>query len=426
MIHIGKPYITEDGDRAFLKASVTVSDDTAYAYTRNILPQRKFCVWLTDEDYPPAAWDQDGTLWFEVPARYGRYLCRERSNAFVVALFWYAVVSGSDIEFEAPISRRLYDGLTSMLLPALNQSGFQMIRLTGPVTEEPVWCEGAVAAGMSAGVDSDYTLMRYSSENSPGDVILTHLCHYTCCYIFKPGDTGRGKDALYRDEEAIEKIIAGRAKTVAEAHHIPLIVTNTNLDADYYRGGYIYMAMYRYLACTLALEHLYKIYISSSAGHETDMTEAASLFVPTQHYEGLLCRSLRTETFRYISSDNDSRITKLKALADDRIFQKTASVCFNTGKNGENCGECYGCMKTMIPLDVMGRLDGFGASFDLERYYNHREQIFRSLIDFSRRPEASSARQTVRQIYELSKEENTSGAGLFRNVYEEAPLTDIP
>ena len=53
MIHIGKPYIAEEGDRAYLKASVTVSPETAHAYTQNILPKRKFCVWLTDEDYPP-------------------------------------------------------------------------------------------------------------------------------------------------------------------------------------------------------------------------------------------------------------------------------------------------------------------------------------------------------------------------------------
>ena len=387
------------------------------AYTYNILPQRRFCIWLTDEDYPPIAWDKDGILWFDVPVQYDKYLCKERSNAFVVALFWYAVVSVSDIEFEAPLSKRLYDGLTDMLLPALNQSGFDRISLTGPVTEEPVWCEGAVVAGMSAGVDSNYTLKCYSGKNVPENIRLTHLCHYTCCNLFKPNELAEGKDALYRKENRIEKIILGRAKKVAEAHGIPLIDTNTNLDTDYYRGGVIYMAMYRYLSCTLALEHLYKTYISSSSGHETDITDEASLFVPTQHYEGLLCKSLRTETLKYISSDNDSRVTKLKALADDDVFQKTASVCFNTGNNGENCGECYGCMKTMIPLDVMGKLDGFGESFDLERYYRNREQTFRSLIDYSRCPEATSARHTVKQILELANEEHSSAAWLFKSVY---------
>ena len=405
MIHIGKPYITEENGRAFLKAHVTISQDTARAYTQNIFSHRKYCVWLTDEDYPPAAWEENGNLWFSVPSGYGKYLCKERSNAFVVALFWYAVVSGSDIEFEAPLSKRFYDGITTMLLPALKESGFQNIRLIGNVTEEPVWCEGAVVSGMSAGVDSNYTLMRYSGEEVNTNVRLTHLCYYTCGYLFKPCDISKGKDTLYSDESNIAEIILNRAKKIAESHSIPLVVTTTNLDVDYYRGGYIYMAMYRYLSCTLAMEHLYKTYISSSTGHETGMTDEVSLFVPTQHYESLLCRSLRTESFQYISSDSDSRITKLKALADDKIFQKTASVCFDTGKNGENCGECYGCMKTMIPLDVMGKLDGFRESFDLKRYYSDREQIYRSLIDFSQQPEASSARHTVRQIRELCEKE---------------------
>ncbi len=422
MIHIGKPYVTEEGSRAFLKAPVTVSPETACAYTQNILNQRRFCVWLTDEDYPPVAWNKDGTLWFDVPAQYSKYLCKERSNAFVVALFWYAVVSGSDIEFEAPISKRLYDGLTAMLLPALNKSGFPAIRLTGPKTEEPVWCDGSVVAGMSAGVDSNYTLKCYSGENVPEDIRLTHLCHYTCCNLFKPYEIAKGKDALYRQEGSIEEIILNRAKKVAEVYKIPLIDTNTNLDIDYYRGGVIYMAMYRYLSCTLALEHLYKTYISSSSGHGTDKTDEVSLFVPTQHYEGLLSYSLRTETFQYIASDNDSRITKLKALADNEIFQKTVSVCFQTGKNGENCGECYGCMKTMIPLDIMGKLDGFRESFELEHYYSNRERIYRSLIDFSKRPEASSARQTVSQIRQLCEKEHSSGAELFKKILEKVSM----
>ena len=245
MIHIGVPYITEKDDRAFLKAKITVSEDTAQAYTKGIIPVKDSCVWLTDEDYPPAAWDEDGTLWFDVPLEYKRYLCKERSNAFVIALFWYAMVSGSDIEFEVPMSKRLYDGLTTMLMPALHEKGFGPVRLIGPVTAEPVWCEGGVVAGMSGGVDSHYTLKCYSSESVPREQRLTHLCHYTCSYLFKPGDLEKGLEALYQDEDRIEAIILQTAKNVAQAKGFPLVDTNTNLDKDFYRGGYVFMAMYR-------------------------------------------------------------------------------------------------------------------------------------------------------------------------------------
>ena len=95
----------------------------------------------------------------------------------------------------------------------------------------------------------------------------------------------------------------------------------SNLDEDFTRGGRIYSSMYRFLACTLALEHLYGTYISSSSGHDSDMVEA-SLTVPTQHYEGLLCDCCQTETLHYVTSDNASRPEKLEALADDEDVQK--------------------------------------------------------------------------------------------------------
>lgn len=417
MIHIGKPYIEKKGERAFLKAPVAISEDTAKKYVERIDAYRPFSVWLTEEDYPPASWKEEGTLWFDAPERFAKYLCPERSNAFVTALFWYGMASGSDIEFETPMSARLYRGFTESIMPALEKNGFPAIRLMGPVTDEPVWCEGGVISGLSGGVDSFYTMLCYGGEQAPQDKKLTHLSHYTCSYLFKPADVYKGVETLYREEDEIEDIILKRVKRIAAEKGFPLIDTNTNLDRDFYRGGYVFMAMYRYLSCTLAMEHLYSTYISSSSGHEGHVTEV-SLFVPTQHYEDLLCSSLRTETFSYFSSDNVSRIEKIRAIGDDPVFQRTATECFATGPKGENCGECYGCLKTIIPLDLLGKLEGFKESFDLEDYEKKRAERFAFLIDFSKRPEASSARETVRQLLELAEKEESEAGNLFLEIYK--------
>lgn len=416
VIHIGEPYITEETDRTCLRAKVSISDDTAAAYVRAITPERYRSVFLIDEDYPPAAWKDDGTLWFDVPPEYGRYLCAERSNAFVVALFWYAMVTGSDIEFEAPVSKRLYDGITRELMPELEKNGFAPVALRGPVTSEPVWCEGGVVTGMSGGVDSFYTLKCHGSDSAAEGKRLTHLSHYTCSYLFKPGDMDKGLKAMYEDEDETEDAILERIKDIAARKGYPLVITNTNLDRDYYRGGYVFMAMYRYLACTLALEHLYSLYISSSSGHGSGLLEV-SLFAPTQHYEDVLCRSLRTETFRYMSSDNQIRTEKLRAIADDDLFRKYATVCFDPGRNGENCGVCYGCLKTIISLDLLGKLDGFEKSFDLEKYRRDRWELFRFLVGFSKRPEAESARNTVCQLLDLAKKEKNEAGDMFIRAY---------
>ena len=59
MIRIGKPFTkTEDG-RAYLCAPVDISDDTAARYLE-VTAALKNTAWLTADDYPPAAWKEDG------------------------------------------------------------------------------------------------------------------------------------------------------------------------------------------------------------------------------------------------------------------------------------------------------------------------------------------------------------------------------
>ncbi len=416
MITIGKPYITTEQDTAYLCAPVQISEDTVQVYLEQTAALKN-TGWLTAYDYPPSSWQKPGSsLWFSAPAAYAEYLCTERSNAFVMAMLWYGMITGSDIRFEAPLSERLYDGLTQRLVPALmGKDG--AIRLEGPVSSEPIACAGGVLTGMSCGVDSLYTLRCYDRPDAPEGMQLTHLAYYDSNYLLPFLDPPYDVRQIYREEEEIFSHIIDHAYIIAAHHDLPLILMRSNLEEDFYRGGKIYSSMYRFLACTLALEHLYGTYISSSSGHDSDLIEA-SLTVPTQHYEGLICDCCRTETLHYMNSDVVSRPEKLEALADDADARKYLLVCFNTGKQEKNCGRCYACMKTMIPLDVMGKLDRFEACFDLDKYDREREEVFESLVLFSQRPEASSARETVQQILQLADRYDNAAGTLFRSVYE--------
>ena len=75
---------------------------------------------------------------------------------------------------------------------------------------------------------------------------------------------------------------------------------------------------------------------------------------------------------------------------------------------------------TAEPLDLLGKLDSYGESFDLGSYYRDRTDRFRFLLEFAKRPEASSARETVRQLKELAQAEQSEAGRLFLKVYEEA------
>ena len=415
MITIGKPYITIENETAYLRAPVQISEDTVRVYLKKTAPLRN-TAWLTAVDYPPSVWQEDSSMWFSAPAEYAEYMCQSRSNAFVIAMLWYAMITGSDIRFEAPLSAKLYEGLTQKLIPALMGPDVPQIHLDGPVTSASITCAGGVLTGMSCGVDSLYTLHCYDRPDAPGGKRLTHLAYYDCNYLLPFLEPPYDISAIYREKEGVFSHIIEHANIIAGHHDLPLIVMRSNLDEDFYRGGRIYGSMYRFLACTLALEHLYGTYISSSSGHDSNMVEV-SLTVPTQHYEGLLCDCCQTETLHYVTSDDASRPEKLEALADDEDTQKYVAVCYDAGKHGENCGRCYACMKTMIPLDVIGKLHQFEESFDLEKYYAQREEVFREMILFSQRPEASSARESVQQILQLADRYDSEAGRLFRSIF---------
>ena len=402
-----------------LHAVVDISADTIGRY-KEMNAELVNTAWLTDQDYPPEAWKEKGSsLWFSVPAEYGKYLVTERSDAFVMMLFWYAMVSGSDICFESPLSKRLYNGLTLKLIPALAKDGFRQIRLEGPVTDEPIWHEGGVVTGMSCGVDSLYTLRCYGGEDAPEGMRITHLAYYSCNGLLPRVKAPYDLDAIYekagrRHVQAVEK-----ARAIAAERGLTFIDVHSNMDRDCYRGGLVFTAMYRYLACTLALSHLYSTYISSSSGNEG--LGEASVTCGTQVYEDLITESSCTETLSYVSSGREKRTEKLRALADDADAQNCLTVCFNLDDNGDNCGECSGCWKTMIPLDIMGKLKGFGRRFDLDKYYSNRKKVFEDLVRFSQRPEASQYRDIVRQCAELAEEEKSEAGREFLEVREKTP-----
>ena len=163
--------------------------------------------WLTKCDYPPAAWNEEGSsLWFAVSSEYGKYLCAERSNAFVIALFWYAMVTESDISFEAPLSGKLYEGLTKKLIPALAKDGRREIRLDGPVCDEPVWHENGVVQGLSCGADSSYSLHIYGGSDAPEGKKLTHMTYYHADYLFPFVDPPYDVDEIINNSHSVYNV----------------------------------------------------------------------------------------------------------------------------------------------------------------------------------------------------------------------------
>lgn len=380
MITIGKPYIIEEGNVAYLKAKVSITSDTAEAYI-GLRERFKKVHWRTSDNYPPREWGlQDSGLWYSVPASYRKYLCTSRGDAFLVAFIWYAMVTESDIKLEVPVSSRMYFYVQHLLIPALMKVGkgyAHQIKVICETTSDPIECANAVGTGMSCGVDSLYTLKLYNSDNVPPEYKLTHLTYFNMGAIFHP-DRASSKhyslEEFYKTTDRMSDEKFDNAQKVADLANLPCIYIQSNMDKDYYRGAYGDTGLYRNFSCVLALQHLFGKYYCSSAGWP-DFFEL-SLDQGSAHYQSLLTDAFTTESCQFIMSDYDTRFEKTELLANDEISQKYLDVCFRF----INCGECSKCRRTLITLDLLGKLDLFKDAFDVEKFKKDRANAYAWLL----------------------------------------------
>ena len=377
MITIGKPYITDEGEHSYLKARVFVSDDTAKAW----IEFSKKCykvLWRTEEDYPPKAWkDNDYALWFRVPCEYKQYLTDEVCDAFLVAMIYYAMASGADIECMAPVSEKLYYGLCNHVIPLLcnENNGYKRIGIKAETTNRNFSLEKVNGTGMSCGVDSLYTLLKYTSDDVPENYKLGALTYLNMGAIFHPGINTKTKktyslENFYKRTHEMSDEKYDNAVKVGEEVNLPVIYIVSNFDEDFYRGGYGYTGVYRNMACVLAMSKYFSKYYCSSAGWP-------EFYDPTledgsEHYELMMCPFMSTDSVEFILSDEATRLEKTKALSEYGPSQKYLDVCFNF----DNCGVCSKCYRTLITFDLIGCLDNYTECFDIEKFRKHRAQAY--------------------------------------------------
>ena len=152
MLFIGEPYIAQNGDRSRLVCDIGIN--------------RR----------------ETRTVWFEVDREYEKYLCTERSDAYVIGLLSWAMRAGHDITCTVPVSEELLYALREYLIPSLVKyaPSFRAVEINAPAAGTPLANAGAVGTGLSCGIDSFHVISRQLA--SPYKTLnLTHLCHCPLC-----------------------------------------------------------------------------------------------------------------------------------------------------------------------------------------------------------------------------------------------------
>lgn len=293
------------------------------------------------------------TLWFAVSADKEEYLCRERSDAFVMALLPMAMRGGYDIVCETPMSERLHYQMEQYLIPALAAAGtlYHMISIRVPLTNSCVEnCKG-VGTGFSGGVDSLYSVLTHGEGST---YPLTHLA------VFNVG-VFEGKE--YRN--AFKKSCQN-AQRFAEQMELELVALDSNIS-EVLPERFLDVYSFRNLAGAMALQGLFSMYLLSS-GH--DVANFAFDLRNSATYDLLTVNCAQTESLAiYLSGGSVQRVKKLEELAGWEPAYQWLHPCVYGLVGTKNCGHCKKCIRDMTTLYALGALEHFGEVFDISAYH---------------------------------------------------------
>ena len=354
MITIGHPYIEEGEHEAFLFAKI--KDES-----RN----------------------KEYVIWYSVEKEYGKYLCNDYADAYLLLVLQWAMKSRQDIKVDAPVSSRLLFNINNTIQPLFEKMlvGSRRVAITAKTATEPCYEAKAVGCCCSLGVDSFSSFLRHRSDAVPVDYRVTHLT------LFNSGQLGHVN--MEGAEQSFRSAIQSLQPFVEEVG-LPLVAIDTNLS-EFYIDTDIKITnndIDRTISCALAMQKLFGKYVfSSSYSVEhftiTDDDEA--------HIEAVFAPLLGTENMEVILSDPVmTRVEKTRYIADFPITKKYLDVCWAVqmsngkvfqeqgtellrNKKKKNCGRCSKCLRTMLTLDLLGLMQQYEGQFDMDYYWTHKD-----------------------------------------------------
>lgn len=311
---------------------------------------------------------REQVMWFSVNSEYGRYLTRDRTDAFVAALLTPALRAGADIISQAPVSRSLLYQLNQYLIPmmSLNMSAtFRPMAVEASLIQTAPDCSGAVCTSGTAGADCIFSV--YEDGELPADSgrKLTHL------FLASNGAIERGVLS-----DTLQLMVDRAERRLAPETGLKVIGIDSNLS-QVLSENFLSVSCIRHAAVLLALQGLFSAGLIPS-----DYAFEKFEFVAENsgYYELALlsCLSTRCTAF-YSSGGAFSRIKKLGKLRGFPLARKTLHPCIDETAEG-NCGECLKCIRTEAALYALDALDDFSEVFDANAFRRKKTVYFAKVL----------------------------------------------
>jgi hypothetical protein len=310
-------------------------------------------------------------LWYSVDRAYGEFLVTENSDAFLLAVLTTAMKHRENLYLEAPVSEKLfynlkhhYSKIQALTTPTLRQVEILPSALNSAPLNPTV---NGVATGFSGGVDSFCVLADHFFGNPTPNYKVTH---FVCNNVGAFGSAGR--KLFYERSQELAKY--------SKQYDIPFLKIDSNLH-DFLKGnelGFMRSHVYRNTSAILTLQKLLSKYLYASAYEYSDcgiiVTDSAAYSDP------LTLHLLSTETTECISTGCQySRTKKTEKVAVLPSSYEYLNVCMRNSGVG-NCSTCYKCLRTLVTLEVLGKLNLYERVFSLQQYREVRHEYISKLL----------------------------------------------
>ena len=321
------------------------------------------------------------TLYYEVDKEYGEYLCYERSDAFIITILPYAMLTGQDIYCDTPVTETLLHNINEVLVPTLSSANnkFQLMKIHASTENTPIKGH-KVTTGISLGIDSFYTILK-NRDSEYKDFELNHLLNIRGPYKAK-------KLTNHMNE----------IKTVSKELNMPLtfIIINSHV---LWKLRHAQKHVYEFLGAVYAMRKLVRTYYYSTAENLSKFSIEENPDLVADDYLLLLAYNFSTPDVRVLIEGMDvTRLEKILSVSNSEVVQKKLRVCI---KEEYNCNDCFKCNRTLMEIDMLGLLDNFREVFDVDYYLKHKVQYFRYLI---RRKDKSSFKPLYQYFIEKEPE----------------------
>jgi hypothetical protein len=326
-----------------------------------------------------------GPLWFSVQTAFSDFIS-SNADAALAGLLIPAMLRGEDIEIEGNVSARLHynlngrmQALVRSVLPELKPVRITASSLTTSEAEAEARPRG-VATGFSGGIDSYCVVADHLLTDCSPHYRLTHLLYNDVGAHGAPG-----KFDFYFDK--ISKAAAPLG--------LPIIKVASNL-ADFYPAHPTFQQThtFRNAAVALLLQGGIGKFLYASTYQYADLKFAPSNDIAFA--DAAAVPLLSTESIETVSAGSEhTRVGKTLIVSQHPETYQTLDVC--TGEDhSKNCSTCFKCMRTMLTLDIAGKLNRYRDAFDLEKYRANRawyighvlaadDPFSREIADFMRR-----------------------------------------